>query len=360
MVGVSGLEGVVQMGLTLLVGGSVGWAIAHWWGLRERQRLIADRQQVEAALRRGEAQYQAILTAIPDLMFRVSREGIYLGYVKTNALIDLLPQNYDPIGRHLSEYLPPEVVERQMRVIQRALNSQQLQIYEQHNVIQGHIQHEEVRVIPCGPDEVLFIIRDISDRKQAELDRRQAEMDLRRANEQLEALSRTDPLTQLANRRHFDLYLQQVWQQAGRDRQPLSLILFDVDYFKSFNDTYGHQAGDACLAQIAQAAQQSQRSQDLVARYGGEEFAVILPQTNETGARTVASQLCRRIDQLAIPHAGSQVSDRITISLGLSTLVPIPPFQLQDLILQADAALYEAKRQGRDRYIQYAVEESAN
>lgn len=341
------------MGLILLAGGGVGWAIARWQGQRERQGLLRDRQQVEAALHRREGQYQAILTAIPDLMFRVSREGIYLGYVKTNALIDLLPQDYDPVGRHLSEYLPPEIVDRQMQVIEQALNHQELQIYEQYNVIQGHLQYEEVRVIPCGPDEVLFIIRDISDRQQVELARHQAEIDLRRANEQLEELSRTDPLTQLANRRHFDLYLEQIWYQAARDRQPLSLILFDVDYFKSFNDTYGHQAGDACLAQIAQAAKQGQRSQDLVARYGGEEFALILPQTDAMGARTVASQLQQRIDQLAIPHAGSPVSNHLTISLGVSTLVPGPPYQLQDLILQADAALYAAKRQGRDRYIQY-------
>ncbi len=289
--GVLGLAWV-GIGLALCLSGWVGWTIAHWLGRRERQRLIAARQQAEDALRHREAQQQAILTVIPDLMFRLSRTGIYLGYVKTNALIDLLPPEYDPVGRHLSEYLPPEVVERQMQVIQQALDNQQLQVYEQHHVIQGQIQYEEVRVVPCGPDEVLFIIRDISDRKRAELERQQAEQELRVANERLESLSRTDPLTQIANRRQFDDYLQQAWQRAKRDRQPLSLILFDVDYFKRFNDNYGHQAGDACLVQIAQAAQQvSQRSQDLVARYGGEEFAIILPQTDAAGAITVAEQL---------------------------------------------------------------------
>lgn len=143
------------------------------------------------------------------------------------------------------------------------------------------------------------------------MERQQAEQELRVANERLESLSRTDPLTQIANRRQLDDYLQQAWQRAKRDRQPLSLILFDVDYFKRFNDTYGHQAGDACLVQIAQAAQQvSQRSQDLMARYGGEEFAIILPQTDAARAIIIAEQLHRQLEALAIPHTASAISDR--------------------------------------------------
>jgi signal transduction histidine kinase/CheY-like chemotaxis protein len=134
----------------------------------ELAEKIQEKEAIAAALRQQEAQQKALLTAIPDLMFRVSREGIYLGYVKTNALIDLLPQDYDPVGRCLSDYLPADVAERQLTHIHTVLETGNIAIYEQQNWIDGRWQYEEVRVVPIGDREVLFMVRDITKRKQAE------------------------------------------------------------------------------------------------------------------------------------------------------------------------------------------------
>jgi len=310
-------------------------------------RDISDRKQAERALQHSEAQNRAILIAIPDLMFRVHRDGTYLGYVKTSALVDLLPQEFNPIGRHLSEYLPPDITQRHLYHIAQALDTGNLQVYEQENWIGGTMQYEEVRVIPCGVDEALFLIRDISDRKRVE-------KELRLANLRLEQLAQTDGLTQVANRRHFDDRLRQEWQTLAQEKAPLSLILFDTDYFKRYNDHYGHQAGDVCLIKIAAAARQIIRNPtDLVARYGGEEFAIILPRTNTAGAMQVAGRLQQAIQNLAIPHAQSQVSTFITISMGVSTLVPTPQNNPDNLLTQADQALYLAKQQGRDRVVAF-------
>jgi two-component system, cell cycle response regulator len=181
--------------------------------------------------------------------------------------------------------------------------------------------------------------------------RRHLEQSLQAANAELEQLVILDGLTQIANRRKFDDYLAQEWQRAVRSQQPLSLIMFDIDAFKRYNDFYGHQTGDICLFKIAQSVQASvHRSTDLVARYGGEEFAVVLPDTNLPGAIAIAEQIQQAVKALAIPHACSDVSPIVSISLGITTLVPTTTGSPQQLIVSADRALYIAKQQGRDRY----------
>jgi diguanylate cyclase (GGDEF)-like protein len=175
---------------------------------------------------------------------------------------------------------------------------------------------------------------------------------LQTANQQLTSLVSLDGLTQIANRRRFDEYLSLEWRRMARETAPLSLILCDVDYFKRYNDTYGHQAGDACLQQVAQAISRVlKRPADLAARYGGEEFAVILPNTKAEGAVLVAEAMLKEIQQLLIPHATSSVSEYVTLSVGVSSTVPQKEFSQAALIAAADKALYEAKEQGRNRVI---------
>lgn len=178
---------------------------------------------------------------------------------------------------------------------------------------------------------------------------------LEQANEELERLSRLDGLTQVANRRCFDDDLQQEWRRQQRTREPLSLILCDVDFFKNYNDHYGHPAGDACLQQVAQALKAvAKRPADRVARYGGEEFALILPGTDAKGAAAIAQQVCEQIRMLKIPHEGSRIGNWVTTSAGVSTtIVGLPTASSQTpqaLVAAADAALYAAKEGGRDRY----------
>jgi len=176
--------------------------------------------------------------------------------------------------------------------------------------------------------------------------------ELAAANRELENLSRQDGLTGIANRRYFDSYLVTEVKRASRERQPLSLILADVDHFKAYNDFYGHQAGDDCLRQVASALRSvGRRPADLAARYGGEEFAIVLPATAMEGAVDVAKSLIRAIEGMSIPHARSGVSPSISLSQGIASLIPVQDTKPENVIELADQALYQAKQQGRNRYV---------
>ncbi|NJM27709.1 MAG: GGDEF domain-containing protein [Pseudanabaena sp. RU_4_16] len=178
--------------------------------------------------------------------------------------------------------------------------------------------------------------------------------ELQRANQELLKLANLDGLTQIPNRRRFDDYFVTEWQRHLRSQEPLALILIDIDYFKRYNDCYGHQCGDDCLIQVAHViAKIPQRTTDLVARYGGEEFVAILPNTSSDGALAVAKSIRRAIATLAIPHANSEVSQCVTLSLGIASLIPTPDKSTEDLLANADRALYAAKHEGRDRAIVY-------
>ncbi|MFB2877837.1 CHASE2 domain-containing protein [Floridanema aerugineum] len=168
---------------------------------------------------------------------------------------------------------------------------------------------------------------------------------------ELQHLVNLDGLTGVANRRCFDEFLHQKWGLMAEKMNFISLILCDVDYFKKYNDTYGHQAGDESLRQVAKAIAKVIRSTDLVARYGGEEFAVIMPNTNPEVALKVAKRITANVKSLQIVHENSLISDRVTLSCGVASMVPNLTNSISELINIADQALYEAKRQGRDRII---------
>jgi diguanylate cyclase (GGDEF)-like protein/PAS domain S-box-containing protein len=192
-------------------------------------------------------------------------------------------------------------------------------------------------------DSLVGFMFDISERKKAE-DK------IMQLQEELEALSYRDSLTGLANRRLFDRILDVEWTKARALGQPLSLILVDIDFFKQYNDRYGHPQGDACLRRVAEVLDgAASRARDLCARLGGEEFALVLPGTDETAALAVAERCRRLLAREALAHGGSRIADVVTVSMGVASITPRAHDLPADFIELVDRRLYQAKDGGRDR-----------
>jgi len=200
------------------------------------------------------------------------------------------------------------------------------------------------------------------EKKTMELDQKVEELlvlkaQLEEANQQLNELSRTDTLTGLANRRQFKEVLASEWRRAMRNGQPLTLIMADIDAFKSYNDTYGHLAGDECLRKIAATLRSPlMRPSDLAARFGGEEFVILLPGTDREGGLHIAESIRRDVEKLAVTHAGGCIGV-VTMSFGVASLIPHSDLVDLDLVCAADKALYMAKEAGRNRCLIATMQE---
>lgn len=177
-------------------------------------------------------------------------------------------------------------------------------------------------------------------------------IELKLARDKLMKLSMIDGLTSIPNRRQFDRNVHREWQRGIRRQETMSIMLMDIDYFKQYNDRYGHLKGDDCLKQVASMLSgQMQRTTDMVARYGGEEFVCVLPETDEDGAKVVAEMILQQMPKMDIEHLDSKVASCVTISIGIATRMPSHDYNIVDFIADADKALYQAKQQGRNRYI---------
>ncbi|MBD1872806.1 PAS domain S-box protein [Nodosilinea sp. FACHB-131] len=193
--------------------------------------------------------------------------------------------------------------------------------------------------------------QDIDAQMRADMQLQELTQQLQQANGELSRVATTDALTQVANRRCFDQVFMQEWTRAQRATTSLALIMCDVDYFKPYNDHYGHPAGDRCLQQVAQLLKDHiQRPGDVLARYGGEEFVILLPKTTLVGAMAVATRIQHQFTQARLPHGFSSVADHITLSFGIACCVPLQEKLPSELLAAADAALYQAKLAGRNRY----------
>lgn len=194
-----------------------------------------------------------------------------------------------------------------------------------------------------GPEALVGFMFDISERKRTE-------EKLLALQKELEALSFKDGLTNIANRRRFNVSLELEWESARSNGQPLSVLMFDIDFFKQYNDLYGHIKGDRCLTDIAQTLSLAlDGPRDLVARFGGEEFVVLLPQADASVALKVAQRCERLIKKQAITHAQSPHEQRLTVSIGVGTVVPGPRMSPSDFMEAVDRQLYAAKKNGRNR-----------
>ncbi|MET0981530.1 MAG: diguanylate cyclase, partial [Telluria sp.] len=201
----------------------------------------------------------------------------------------------------------------------------------------GILRAMDFTLTPLGGEQPLFValLHDITHHKQSE--------------NALQRAAMFDSLTKIANRRHFDAFLENEWQRALRSSQPLSLIVLDVDHFKGYNDSLGHAAGDTCLQQVAMALQShALRATDLAARYGGEEFVLLFGETGFEAACLLAEAIRAHIEALNIPNPRSATSPWVTASLGVATIVPTQLDDIKDFFVQADRAMYRVKEAGRN------------
>lgn len=294
----------------------------------------------------SEERYRVLVETSPNAII-VHQDGKIVYANPASVRLLKFSSKEDLIGRHIINHIHPDYYEIVGDRIQQLEKNKPVDLLEEKYILSdGSVIDVEVIGTPIeyrGKPAFQVIIEDISKRKLAE-------QKLKEANELLQHLSSTDGLTGVANRRAFDDHLEVEWQRSIRSSTHLSLIMLDIDHFKAYNDTYGHQGGDECLKQVATTIKKAlKRPGDFVFRYGGEEFGVILPETPEEGARRVAENIRAAIEELQIPHIGSKVSEWVTISLGTATMVPTKNTTPSTLIASADKALYEAKQDGRNR-----------
>lgn len=218
--------------------------------------------------------------------------------------------------------------------------------------IVGRLEQEREHVCQLNDE----LKQDIAKRKQTESKLRDAKAEAEKLAAELLTLSSLDSLTGIANRRALDNFLHDEWNRAIRQGRLIALIICDIDYYKAYNDIYGHQSGDDVLARIGSLLEKSsRRGGELAARYGGEEFVIVLADTTLDSARIHAVQIRRALEEMAIPHSGSRVAEHLTMSFGISAVVPVKGMNEAQLIAEADTALYEAKSRGRNCIIARAM-----
>ena len=308
---------------------------------------ISERKRVELALNRTSRELQAFMDHAPALISLVDREGRYLRVNPAFAHLLGKPEA-EIMGRRFAKFWPESVVtvfDSRLRALEA--NGAPL-VVEDELALGDDTRIFRSILFPVPGDDNLpaafwAIASDITEQIRAE-------RELQRLNARLKKLAVTDDLTQLANRRQLQETLAREWQRLQRESRILTLVLLDVDHFKAYNDHYGHPQGDSCLRQVADTLQSCiNRPGDLVGRYGGEEFLIILPDTDEAGARTLVERIRRALHELAIPHRASATSEILTVSMGVAITRVRVGMESRELLNRVDAALYRAK-QRRDSY----------
>ncbi|RJX74437.1 diguanylate cyclase [Vibrio sinensis] len=329
---------------------SISHDVTDWYNVQQSLRDEMDkRKDTEVALAQRDTILQNILESSPDSIGIFNENRVYqacnLPFVKALGISDV----NDLIGKRLEDVVPDKMYGRFSSTDDEVLTlGRSLRYIDQVLGTDGERAWYDVVKSPLkdpvsGTNGVLIMARDVSERYLAA-------RKLEEANQELQRLSFIDGLTKISNRRRFDEQLETLWYLHVREQQPLTVMLCDIDYFKGYNDLYGHQKGDEALIQVAKVFESVlSRSSDCVARYGGEEFGFILPHTTLLGARLVAQKIHEHIAQLSIEHLQSKVAPIVTVSIGLVSTIPQAQNKCESIVALADEALYQAKADGRNQ-----------
>lgn len=297
-------------------------------------------------LEESEERYRSLFDLSPQTI-GVHSEGTIVYINQAGAHMLKAERIEDIIGTSIYDIVHPDfhhiVTERAEKIANNLPYEHRVEqkiICRDHTVIDVEIT--AAPIMYNGKNAIQFVVHDVTAQNKMK-------EELEKANEALLQLSIMDGLTGIYNRRHFDKKLKEAWDEAEQTASPLSLIMFDIDYFKLYNDTYGHQGGDECLKSIARAVDEVRQPGSLVARYGGEEFVCILPHADAEEARFSAEKIRTCIENLRIPHAASKIASCVTVSVGVGTMYAPFSSQPETLIACADKALYTAKANGRNQ-----------
>jgi len=306
--------------------------------LREREALFQQKRIAEI-LRENERIFRKTFEAIPVPAFLWEKKSdgkIVLSQFNRASYEETEGKIADLIGCEVEEYHnhQPEIISQIKYTFDTGDPWHEERMY--HNRASGEEYWLDINYTSPFENCVLVVASDITEQKEAE--------------KELRRLSYLDSLSGVANRRYFDEIIFREWRRAARNAKPLSLIIADIDFFKPYNDTYGHLEGDNCLKKVANTLKASlKRPADMIARYGGEEFAIVLPDTNSKDAAVIAESQRLNIEALKVAHRKSKIAPVVTISLGVATAVPKQNSSHTELISAADQALYQAKDKGRNR-----------
>ncbi len=325
----------------------------------ENERLqiqLDERVMMTEVLHENEQQFRALVATIPGAVYRIRLDSEWIIEFISDAIEEITAFPASHFKWQPAKTYRDIIHEEDQKTVLNAIQEDGMEPLKTFTIEYRALDAnkklrwfmETGQAVFSNEGEPLWldgVISDISDRKFAEAA-------LQEANKELERLASVDGLTQIANRRQFDECLEKEWKRMKRKKKKLSLILTDIDFFKLYNDNYGHQKGDECLKNVAKAIHSiERRPADLTARYGGEEFVMVLPDTDSAGAAHVAERIRKKVQSLQISHAHSKAEPVITLSLGVSTLVPDNDHEPKTLITAADEALYEAKESGRNRVV---------